>query len=603
MNDKTPIINCHTHIFTADHVPPFLAKTFIPSPFHFLLPLKPIVAFFRWWYRGPADGRYSKGYKRLQKIYTGIMAFLIRLYPVNILLGYYVFFFAFFLLYRVVLPAFPPEETWISKVIHKGFVMTERLFPDIENKWLAILLIIIVFIFFETIRNFIFLIAGFLWKALGKLSGKQTKEMFSRYLNIGRYAFHKKQNTILSKLKSQYPEGTGFIILPMDMDFMEAGNSKTRYRDQMEELVRIRKIPTNKDILFPFVFADPRRMVPAEKENRYRKGDKDFFSWTGDKNSVNLSDCFMKDLLETNDFSGIKIYPALGYYPFDEKLLPLWKYAADNSIPILTHCIRGTIFYRGQKRQEWNRHPVFEQAMGAVKHKEFDGLKNDEQLENEKASYYEPLVLSQFNNVDFSINFTHPLNYLCLLEEELLRKVISASTDEKLREVFGYNGPDEPLLYNLSHLKICLGHFGGEDEWKKYFEMDRYNFSSQLAKYPDTGINFFKTTKGKPSKGTPEQLWKYTDWYSIICSMMLQYPGVYADISYILHGDQDIMPLLKQTLKNPKLKQKVLYGTDFFVVRNHKSDKQMLADMMGGLTFEEFNQIARINPKEYLSKK
>ena len=132
------------------------------------------------------------------------------------------------------------------------------------------------------------------------------------------------------------------------------------------------------------------------------------------------------------------------------------------------------------------------------------------------------------------------------------------------------------------------------------FEKDRYNYSSQLIKYPEVGIKFFTTIKNKPSPGKPEQLWKYTDWYSIICSMMLKYPNVYADISYILHGDKDILPLLKQTLQNPGLKDFVLYGTDFFVVRNHKSDKQLVADLMGGLSEVEFDQIARINPVSYL---
>ena len=85
--------------------------------------------------------------------------------------------------------------------------------------------------------------------------------------------------------------------------------------------------------------------------------------------------------------------------------------------------------------------------------------------------------------------------------------------------------------------------------------------------------------------------------------MMLQYPNVYADISYILHSNLEIQPLLKQTLQNPGLRMKVLYGTDFFVVRNHKSDKNMLADMMGGLSEEDFDQIARDNPEVFLKNK
>jgi len=598
MNEKVPIINCHTHIFTADHVPPFLAKTFVPTPFHFFLPLKPVVAFFRWWDDGPAVIRYSRPFKTFVKIRTQVFAFFNKLFPLNIIAGYYVFFFAFFLLYSLVLPFFPPEKTWLSKIVNKAYVFTDRAFPDIPGIAFKILLVVFVFIFFETIRNFILFFAKLLWKILGKIPGKQTKEMFSRYLNIGRYAFHEEQKTILSKLKSQYPAGTGFIILPMDMDYMEAGNSKIRFRDQMEELAKVKKMKSNKDILYPFVFADPRRMVPAEQENRYRKGDKEFFQWAGKGGKVILGDCFIRDFLETNGFSGIKIYPALGYYPFDEKLLPLWKYAADNNIPVLTHCIRGTIFYRGEKKNYWNTHPVFQQAMGEKPARYTDEVK----IENETSSEYIPLVLSQFKNVDFSINFTHPMNYLCLLEEELLRKLIASSADKKIQELFGYNGPDQAMTYNLRNLKICMGHFGGEDEWKRYFEKDRYNYSSQLAKYPATGIDFFKTVEDKPSKGKPEQIWKSTDWYSIICSMMLQYPGVYADISYILHGEKDILPLLKQTLKNPGLMEKVLYGTDFFVVRNHKSDKNMLADMMGGLTREEFDQIAKINPLKYLHK-
>src|SRR5687768_16043276 len=47
---EKPIINCHTHIFTGDHVPPFLARTFLPWPIYYLLPVGPIVWCFRQWF-------------------------------------------------------------------------------------------------------------------------------------------------------------------------------------------------------------------------------------------------------------------------------------------------------------------------------------------------------------------------------------------------------------------------------------------------------------------------------------------------------------------------------------------------------------------------
>jgi predicted TIM-barrel fold metal-dependent hydrolase len=97
-------------------------------------------------------------------------------------------------------------------------------------------------------------------------------------------------------------------------------------------------------------------------------------------------------------------------------------------------------------------------------------------------------------------------------------------------------------------------------------------------------------------------IWKNADWYTIISSLMMQYPNVYADLSYIIH-EQDIIPLLKQTLNNPALKEKVLFGTDFYVVRNHNSEKDLLARTMANLSTEEFDQIARENPINYLKRK
>jgi predicted TIM-barrel fold metal-dependent hydrolase len=80
---------------------------------------------------------------------------------------------------------------------------------------------------------------------------------------------------------------------------------------------------------------------------------------------------------------------------------------------------------------------------------------------------------------------------------------------------------------------------------------------------------------------------------------MLQYPHVYADLSYILH-DLKIVPLLKQTLNHPTLRERVLFGTDFYVVRNHKSEKNMAADMVASMSIEDFDRIARENPVAFL---
>ena len=436
-----------------------------------------------------------------------------------------------------------------------------------------LLLIILLLTFFDSGRKFLFTLLRYTWSFLSKLPGKQSLNLAKRYLNIGRFSFYKNQFQIYGRLRHQYPAGSKFIVLPMDMEFMEAGSLKPgfKYADQMEELRQMKQRPKYKDNFFPFVFADPRRFAEEGKSH---------FDFCIENEKVVLKECYIRTFIELNLFSGFKIYPALGYYPFDEKLLPLWKYAADNGLPIITHCIRGSIFYRGIKRKEWNYHPVFEQTNGG--------------------GNYSALELLEVENSEFINNFTHPLNYLCLLQEKLLRKLVAKAIDPRIQEIFGFVDESTPLKQNLSHLKICFGHFGGDDEWMKFLEMDRDNYSSQLVRRPFQGIDFMKKEgSSKDSPGKLEQIWKYADWYSIICSMMLQYEHVYADLSYIIHNN-GIQPLLRQTLLNVKIREKVLFGTDFYVVRNHKSEKSMLAEIMGGINEADFDQIARVNPDRFL---
>ena len=593
---KAPIINCHTHIFTGDHVPPWLAKTFLPWPLYFLFPLSGIVRLFRWYYNGPYRWQFMPWYKKIARLINSWKAFAAKYFitlALKWLTGIFLSIHAVLIVYhwgKGLLKNGNPE--WIKKFDSaENWLSARHVLLPVNGFVSQFLLVFAVLLFIPSGRNLIFFVLNKTWGLISKLPGKQTTELAARYLSIGRHAFHKKQARTFSMLKNQYPADTGFVVLPMDMEYMKAGKpkKKARYRQQMAELAAVRRAHPNN--CYPFVFADPRRFVPATEEINYQPGDKIYFDYDiikeGSRNKIVLRDCFIKDLVETHHFSGFKIYPALGYYPFDEKLLPLWKYAADNGLPVLTHCIRGTIYYRGWKKPGWYEHPVFE---------EFSGRNANGDMQ------FRPLILPERKNMNFSVNFTHPMNYLCLLEEPLLRKIIGRSTDQRLQSLFGYKDPDTALSSNLRHLKLCMGHFGGDDEWKNFLEKDRDNYSSKLNEFPASGLDFFNDTDNNASRSKTEQIWKGADWYTIICSMMLQYPQVYADISYILHQHMLITPLLTQTLQNPGLRKRVLFGTDFFVVRNHNSDKDLLGLMMGGLREADFDVIARENPREFLEK-
>jgi predicted TIM-barrel fold metal-dependent hydrolase len=532
------------------------------------------VACFRWWYNGPGKWRYRSLAKRCQKLWYKASMYISRSKFFNFLywlIGIWLFIQILFYTLDHVTNLLSGNKTY---QMVRDFLITNYIYVLTVSFAYTLLFFFILFAFFPSLRNLLFFMLKKLIRFLGMLPGKETKKLASRYLNIGRHAFYRNQEGIFGNLRDQYPMGTSFVVLPMDMEFMQAGKVGEDYLTQLNKLAEIKASKTNGPLIHPFIFVDPRRIAR----------DKSFFNYSINNGELLVDPgCRVRQLIEEEGFAGFKIYPALGYYPFDKDLLALWKYAQQKKLPIMTHCIRGTIFFRGEKDPAWDEHPVFEQAT--------------------ERDHYEPLLLPQTRNIDFCNNFTHPLNYLCLLDEELLIKVLSKCRNSEIQSLFGYTENCTALKSNLSELKICLAHFGGEDEWLRYFELDRDNYSTQVIKYPDHGIDFRTSKDLEERRGKLEQLWKYCDWYSIICSLMLQYDNVYADISYISH-DNAIHALLKRTLReeNKKLRQRVLFGTDFYVVRNHKSEKQIMADTFGGLSSEEFDIIARDNPKSYLAR-
>ncbi|MHB8208651.1 amidohydrolase family protein [Mucilaginibacter sp.] len=576
---KLPVINCHAHVFNGPQIPPYIGKTFMPWPLYKLFSIPFVLWACKKYYSAaysPYKIRFEAWYKDLAAAHytwriTIIRSFRLRFWigALNFVIAYHgIVYFIEWLTGFFIKPAGGVREGEPAVIV---YLKQHDLLFNQPAGWFKLLVFLFTIFFIRSGRRLVSFILKNAWAFLSILPDKSTIAFIGRYINIGRFAYYKTQKDIFNKLKYQYPPGTGFILLPMDMVYMDAGELQPdgAYDLQMQGLLDIKN--TNPaGVVFPFVFVDPRRT---------HAGGKVYVAWkAGENGSVILEDCFIRDYIETHGFSGFKIYPALGYYPFDKKLLALWKYAADRQLPITTHCIRGTIFFRGMKQKSWDHHPVF--------------------MEYRKEGKPQPMLLSEIGNVDFINNFTHPLNYLCLVEERLLRQVV-ATADQETKDLFGFIDRATALKYDLRELKLCFGHYGGDDEWAKYFDKDRDALTSQIVREPGKGIVFCKDGDIGLSYGTLEQIWRTVDWYTIISSMMLQYPNLYADISNIIHNDA-IFPLLKSTLQNAVLQKKVLFGTDFYVVRNHKSDKEMLADLEAALTTVELDLIARENPRRFL---
>lgn len=359
----------------------------------------------------------------------------------------------------------------------------------------------------------------------------------NRYLSFIRFFdFAKSQQQMIDVLMGYYPGHTRFVILTMDMEFMNAGKPIHDFSKQILELAEIKSMANYQDIIYPFIFADPRRQ--------------------------NVTD-IVRDAIEEKKFTGIKIYPALGYYPFDKRLKDVYKYALEHDIPLTTHCISGVVFYRGTKIEAFGKsihHPI-------ARHQKLFGKKG----------------------IDFTLNFTHPLNFYCLMDINILRQ---------------YWGGDAPDFRNL---KMCIGHFGGEDEWNKYLT------DPWLPVYhKNTGSLDINNPWFDEINSDGKIVNKAYSWFSVICDMMNKFPKLYADISYTL-SDERTFPLIKMLLTsehyqtsvngNLSVRDRILFGTDFFVVSKAGSEREMSIKLREYLGDDLFNIIACDNPVSFLKTK
>jgi predicted TIM-barrel fold metal-dependent hydrolase len=308
------------------------------------------------------------------------------------------------------------------------------------------------------------------------------RDLLDRYINFLEITAHKTQEETFIRVRGYYPSNTRFIILAMDMEFMRAGKVKEHYEMQLKELLHLKNLYPNQ--ILPFVAVDPRRNTIFD---------------------------IVKNYVEEHSFSGIKIYPRLGFYPNDARLLKIYEYAQSKNIPILSHCSRGGV-YTKKITTEMLKHPI----RG---------------------------IVPKTKPKDFSHYFTEPQNYV-------------------------------PILEKFPHLKICLAHFGGNAEWDAYL---------------DTAWN-------------PQNENQEPSWVSQIVAMMEKYDNLYTDISYTLFHSDRYFPLLAIFLENKKIKDRIMFGSDYYMVEREKiSEREVSLKIRYALGEDKFRMIAETNVSTFLN--
>lgn len=211
-----------------------------------------------------------------------------------------------------------------------------------------------------------------------------------RYAYFLEYALKRSQYDILQDLRRLYQEaGLGdfrFVVLTLDMDYNGAGKAQVDYLTQLRQVVELKA--QHPDLIYPLLCIHPDRFQNASKLL-----------------------AFAQNHIPQKGFVGIKLYPAMGFFPDDPRLFELYEWCEAAQIPILMHTIKGSVYYRGDLSKFAN-HP--------------------------RVIY--PLYK---NNKEFQRNFTE------------VRQFSNAEFPQDRKN---------PGVFDLfPQLKFCFAHFGGTD--------------------------------------------------------------------------------------------------------------------------------------------
>lgn len=371
----------------------------------------------------------------------------------------------------------------------------------------------------------------------GKKSNKRKEvDKYIAFLDVGTEASQLEVFQRAFEAAQHYDHAVRIVGLTMNMDFMDTEPSKKQisFETQLEGVKDIKRYyPAN---FFPFLGIDPRH-----------KSGMDMVVWariyfeTGVKhNATGKTYPF---------FSGLKLYPALGFFPFDPRLEDLYGYAEKNQLPVMTHCTRVGSQYIGARIESIiPKNPNMIRVPGNAN---VDNARAS--IEKRIQDFYDKKWVknNKLGNNDRACDlFGHPENYI-------------------------------PVLEKFPNLKICLAHMGG---------------SNEILDAPSSGELGEIRQVDTPS------------WFDRITEMMKVYTNLYTDISYTLSDftktDNEVYRRVVTFMNTPDkngnpLSQRVLFGTDFFMTEQEKREAELYETTQKNLA-DWFDVIGRDNPQKYL---
>jgi predicted TIM-barrel fold metal-dependent hydrolase len=337
---------------------------------------------------------------------------------------------------------------------------------------------------------------------LSKLGGNGGKR-YASFLQVGK---SRNQREIFENLKSQYDDPhLKIVALTMYMEKCGAGPTETGFEGQLEGILEVKKeYPDN---LLVFLGIDPRWKRSGQE---LRETVERYFNAQIKVNATR----------SVYPFAGLKIYPSMGFYAFDEKLKETFEWAAEMGVPVLTHCsYLGGLYSNDTNHVNDSLNPV--DTYAGVKYSETFGPGTPPPHPDKSRKLLKWILGRRENmrNLNTCSYFMEPVSFKTLLD---------------------YHSKKEHPL------KICFAHFGGENH-----VLDEYHERS-------SGDIFGMTQE---------------NWCAQIKDLMLKYPkSVYTDIAYAV-GNSKTHPAFWKELQNPAFADKIMFGTDFFMTERILPEK------------------------------
>ncbi len=370
---------------------------------------------------------------------------------------------------------------------------------------------------------------------------RHTVERYIEFIEIGTSAT---QQDIFDMEAQAYTSLGKYRIVALTqvldyLDYDRVSNHK-KIQTQVQEIVDLKRSTLYQQRLYPFLGVDPRMQ------------------------GVDLLKWVKKYISKDYGFYGIKIYPAYGFFPFDNRLDDVWKWASDMGVPVMTHCTRGGSFYLGS----------------------FDSVLN--------RGGFQPKIVPPD---PFTSAYTTAVNNI----SQRIRSLVT-STDKKVKKdnqlwcnIFGYPENYIPVLEKYPNLKICLAHLGGGNEINR-IPLAGVVAQTAAGRAAQAGQS---AVPGAPTLSYPDYL--NENWYIGVIDLMATYPRVYSDISYTL-SNKPAMDTVVKFFKGKPLTERLLYGTEFYMTQEEtKGDEPDLINQFLSLFgTADINRLAYTNPDDYL---